>query len=127
MVGLSEVDAAVVVAVFAVRVVEVAIHQVVHVVAVRHGFVSTPWTVDVRALVSCAGVIRSTEGWILLGNLDVAFIEVVPVQRMHAAVVQVVDVPAVADCGMPAILTVHVAVVAVDLVPGHDLIPFITD
>jgi hypothetical protein len=50
----------VVVAVVAVRVVKVAGHSVVHMIAVRHRFVATSGPVDMAGLVPTAAVIRGT-------------------------------------------------------------------
>jgi hypothetical protein len=51
---LDEFDAAVVVAVIAVRMVEVPVHEIVNVVAVRYGFVPAPRSVDVSRLMAAA-------------------------------------------------------------------------
>jgi hypothetical protein len=56
--GSRNLDLAVVVAVVAVRVVQVAVHQVIDVVAVRHGLVAAARAVLVALVVLAAGVLR---------------------------------------------------------------------
>ena len=47
-----------VVAVAAVRVVQMAGHSIVHMIAVRHGFVATTGAVDMAGVVPAAAVVR---------------------------------------------------------------------
>ena len=54
----DDLDRAVIVAVVAVRVVKVAGHSIVHMIAVRHRFVATSGRVDMAGLVPTAAVVR---------------------------------------------------------------------
>jgi hypothetical protein len=101
----------VVIAVIAVRVVQVAFDQVIDVVAVRNGFVAAARAVLVFLVVLAAIVLRSALGWVAgidreLMLLDAAFGHVVQV-----AVVQVVHVAFVTDGGVAAAGAVLVCVV----------------
>jgi hypothetical protein len=108
----------VIVAVVAVRVVQVALHQVVDVVAVRHRLVAAPWPMLVVGVVPLAAVAGRAAVGIGGGNLDHVLVDMVAVRMMQVAVMQVVDMIAMADGGMPAAGTVNVGVVAVDGVVG---------
>jgi hypothetical protein len=116
----------VVVAVPVVGMVEVSAHQVVRVAAVRDRFVPASWPMNVLRAVAGTGVLRRTRVGVVGGDLQRAFVEMVAVQRVHAAVVQVIDVRAVPDGRVPAPFAVHVRVVAVDLVFIHHLFFFHT-
>jgi hypothetical protein len=81
----------------AMRVVQVPGHQVIHVIAMRHCFVTASRSVLVsrivpRALVlGCAGIrIGST-------HFDHVLIEMIPVRLMQMTVVQIIDMVVVPD------------------------------
>ena len=103
----------VVVAVVAVRVMEVPVDQVVDVVAVRHGLVPAAGAVGVGGVVSFAGVTRRTVRRVGLVDLEAVLVDVVAVGMMQVAVVQVVDVPFVIDADVAALGAVGVVVVGV--------------
>jgi len=105
----------------AVGMVEVPAHQVVDVVPVGHRFMATTGTVHVRRFVSGTHVLRRAGTWIRLGHFQPALVEMISMQRVHAAVVEIIDMCPMANRGMAAIFAVYVSMVAVDLVPGHDL------
>jgi hypothetical protein len=107
-------QSAVIVAVPAVRVMQVAHHEVIHVIAVRNRFVAASGTVDVRRIVGGAGVRRSAGVGIGGRNLDHVLVEMVAVRGVEVAVVQVIDVVSMPDRGMAAILAVDVGVVVVN-------------
>ena len=92
-----------VVAVVAVRMVQVPIHEVVGVVAVGNSGVAAVWAVLVARLVAAtivawraSGRVRRVDGQGML--LDCATVLVVQV-----AVVQVINVPLMQNAGMPAV------------------------
>ena len=62
----------VVVAVIAVRMMEVSVHEIVNVVAVRYGFVPAPRSVDVSRLMAAA--VRRALVRILCADLDLMLI-----------------------------------------------------
>ena len=90
-----------VVAVVAVRVVQVAINEVVRVVAMRYGFVAV------------AVMIRGADVRVSGADGDTVFIDVVAVRMVQVAIVQVIDVAFVFDGGVTAIRAVLVFVVGV--------------
>lgn len=117
-----QLEHAVIVAVVAVRVMQVAFDEVVDVVAVRHGLVPAARTVHVARLVRIARVpgraarrIRSPDG-------DGVLADVVAVHVMEMAVVKVVDVSFVAHRGVAAAFAMDVVVIIVRVVP-HPIAP----
>ncbi|MEX3690629.1 hypothetical protein AB3X91_16100 [Paraburkholderia sp. BR14263] len=89
-----------VIAVVAVRVVEMAVDQIIDVIAMRYRFVSAARAVDVARFmataVGCAFV------RILCADLDPVFVDVIAVRMMQMAVMQIVYVVAMPDGGVSA-------------------------
>ena len=108
---------AVVVAVAVVDVVQAAVDQVVHVVAVRHGFVAAACAVDVAA----AGVYGVAAVGVGFAHFDDVFVVVAVVLVVQMAVVQVVGVAVVADGGVAAACAVDMGVVFVGVAVAHSV------
>lgn len=106
---------AVVIAVVAVGVVQVAIDQIVDMVTVGHSFVAAAWAVNVAWLVAVANVCRGTGGWVGGTHSDHVFVHMVTVGVVQMAVVQVVHMAIVTHSGVAAAWTVLVGVVGVGL------------
>jgi hypothetical protein len=103
----------VIVAVVAVRVVQMAVDQIVDVVAVRHRLVAATRPVLVPRLVAGAAVIGRAAVGIAGRHLDDVLVDVIAVGMVQVAVVQIVDVVAVANGAMTAVGTVLVRVIGV--------------
>lgn len=101
------------------RVVQVAVDEIVHVVAVRDGFVSAAVAVDVARFVSVAGVVGRADGGMGVAHLDAVLVDVVFMRKMQMAVVEVIHVIAVLDRGVTAAWAVDVVRMMVDRVLGH--------
>ena len=95
------------------RVVQVAINEVVGVVAMRHGFVAATGAVDVSRFVAAAVVVRRAGIRVGGADGDAVFIDVIAVRVVQVAVVQVINVAFVFDGGVTAIRAVLVFVVGV--------------
>ena len=102
-----------VVAVVAVRVVQVAIDEVIDVVAMRYGFVSAAGAVYMSRFVAVAVMIWGADVRVGGADGDAVFIDVVVVRVVQVAVVQVINVAFVFDGGVTAIRAVLVFVVGV--------------
>lgn len=107
------------VAVALARVVQVAVDEIVHVVAVRDGLVSAAGAVDVAGFVSVAGVVGRAPGGVGVAHLDAVLVHVVFVREVQMAVVEVVHVIAVLDRGVTAAGAMDVVRMMVDRVLGH--------
>ena len=102
-----------VVAVVAMRMMQVTIHEVVDVVTVRHGLVPALGAVLVRRLVSGAGVPRRAVGGVVPTDRDLVLVDVVAVRMVQVARVKVVDVAFVPNGRMTALGAVLVLVLVV--------------
>jgi hypothetical protein len=111
----------VIVAVAAVRMVQVAVDEVIHVVAVRHGLVAAARAMLVVGSVGLAVVLRSACVGILRAYPDRVLVVVALVGVMKVAVVQIVDVTVVLDSGVSAAGTVDMLMGLMDFVFGHDV------
>ncbi|MBL8922437.1 MAG: hypothetical protein JNJ54_26535 [Myxococcaceae bacterium] len=108
-----------IVAVGAVRVMQVPPDEEVDVVSVRDRLVSAASAVDVALLVSRALVRGGARRGVPAVHLDHALIDVPGVGVVQVALVEVIDVIAVADGRVPAPWAVDVLVAGVGVV-GHD-------
>jgi hypothetical protein len=109
----------VVVAVVAVWVVQVTIHQIVGVVAVRDGLVATPLAVDVVRVVAAAVMVGRAGSRVAVRDLDDVLIDMVTMGMVQVPIMQVVDVPIVLDGLMAAPWSVNVVVRFVDIASRH--------
>lgn len=109
----GELDWAVVVAVVAVREVQVAVDQVAGVIAVGHGLVAAAGAVDVTGFVAAALVVGRAGGGVRLGDLDAVLVHVTLMGVVEVTVVQIVHVPVMLDGGVAAAFAVDVIVVGV--------------
>lgn len=100
-----------IVAVVAMRMMQVAVHQIIDVIAVRHRFVSTVRAVDVIFRMARANVLRRAAGQIGCGYIERVFFDLAAGRVVQVAVVQVIDVVAVLDRGVAAVLAVLMIVV----------------
>jgi hypothetical protein len=108
-----------VVAVVLVGVVQVARDEVVHVVAVRHGFVTATRRMFVVWLVPAAAVLRGAAVRVVGVDGDGVLVDVALVRMVQVAVVQVVHVAVVQDRHVPAAGAVLVRMVGVGGVFAH--------
>jgi hypothetical protein len=92
----------VVVAVIAVRVVQVTADQVVDVISVRDRLVTAAWSMFVIVLVLVAVVPRRAVGGVGVGHRDRVGLDAVGRVVVQLPVVQVVDVVVMADGRVPA-------------------------
>ena len=108
-----------VVAVPVVRMVEVAVHEVVDVIPMRHGLVPASRTVHVTRLMPVTAVIGRAVGGVRGIDGDPVLVAVIVVRMMQVPLVQVVDVTLVTNGDVAAVLTV-LMIVLVDLVAHAD-------
>jgi hypothetical protein len=91
-----------IIAVIPVGMMQVSVDQIVDVIAVRHRLVPASRTVHVPAVVSAAAVLGRAPVRIGGRYLDRVLVHVIGVHMVQMAVVEIVDVIAVANSGMPA-------------------------
>lgn len=112
-----------VIAVVAVGVVQVALHQVIHVVAMRDCFVPAARAVLMARLVRAAVVVRSASGRVSRAHRQDVFVDVIAVGVMQVPIVQVILVVIVQDCRVTAAGTVLVGMLTVLLTLAHGFLP----
>lgn len=93
-----------VVTVIAMRVMQMAVDEIIDVIAVRHRFVAAPGSVNVAWLVACA--VGSTLIRILCAHLEPVFVHVISMGMVQVTIVQIVDVIAVLNRSVSAVRTV---------------------
>jgi hypothetical protein len=111
------VDLAVVVAVVAVRVVQVAVHQIIDVLAVRDRLVAAVRPVLVCRVVGAARVFRRAGAGVGAVDFQLVFLDAAFAMVVQVAIVKVIDVVAVLDRRMTAIRAVLVVMFLV--MGGH--------
>ncbi len=114
-----------VVAVVPVRMMQMAVHQVIHMVPVRHCLVPASLTVHVPRFVPRTCVGRRTDIWIGLAHFQGALIHMAVMRVVQVTIMQIVDVILVNDCRMSTAGAVHVRMVFMRLVFAHDDYSFI--
>lgn len=102
-----------VVAVVAVGVVQVPVHEVVHMVAVGHGFMSAAGAMHVARLVPGACVRGRADVRVGGGDGDAVLVHMVAVGVVQVAVVQIVSVSVMDDGSVTAAGAVSVIVIGV--------------
>lgn len=95
-----------IVTVIAVRMMQPAIHEIIHVIAMRDGFVPAIWAVLVRA-----ASFRRTALGILGTDRDGVLVDMVLVHMVEVTVVKIVHMAIVQDRGVAAVWTVLMGVV----------------
>ena len=101
-----------IVAMVAVRMMQMAIDQIVHMVSVGHRFVAASRSVHMAGVVTTAAVLRCAPVGVGCGDLDHMLIHVVTMDMMEMPIMQIVDMAIVIDGSMPAIRAVHMRVIA---------------
>jgi hypothetical protein len=111
-----------IVAMTSMGMVQMTVDKIVDMVAVRNGLVSATWSVNVPALVAAASMTGGACVRIDRRDFErMLFDRTVGIHVVQVAIVQVVDVVFVLHCGMPAVGTVLVVVVFVDV--SHQIVP----
>jgi len=110
----DDLELSMVVAVAIVLVVQVAIDQVIDMVAVRDRRVSASGSVHVVGRVGRADMSAGAGGWVVSRDLqDMLFDHSVEGRVMQVSIVEVVDMSIMFDCRMPAVFSVDMVMVFV--------------
>jgi hypothetical protein len=115
-----------VVAVCAVGMVEMAVHQIVDMVAVGHRLMAAARSVPVLTVMAAAIMIGRAPFGVAPSDLDRVFVDMPLMGMMEVPVVKVVDMIAMLDGDMPAVRPVGMGMILMDpmVVVGHDCSPF---
>lgn len=112
-----------IVAVIAVRMVQMSIDQVIDMIAMRDCFVATVWTMNMAGVMAGALVGRRARSRISVADFDdVFFHRAIRVHVVQMSVVQIVDMITMLDTGVLAVGTVDVVMVGVRI--GHPRVSY---
>jgi hypothetical protein len=92
----------------AMRMVQMPGHEVIHVISVRHCFVTASRSVFVSRIVTGARMLRRAGIRIGPTHFDHVLIEMIPVRLMQMTVVQIIDMVVVLDGHMTTPCTMNV-------------------
>jgi hypothetical protein len=96
-----------------VLVMQPTLNEVIDMIAVRHGFMTARWTVFMSRLMACMLIVWRALGRIRVAHLDHVLVDVIAMRMVHVPVMQVVDMIAMADRGVPTVRTVLMRVIGV--------------
>lgn len=108
-----------VVAVATVGMMQMAIDEVVDVVAVGNGFVAAAGAVDMSGVMRATGVPRGAGSRVGGGEADRVFVDMTVMKMVQMAIVQIVDVIFMLDGGMTAAGGMLVGMFGMDSTGGH--------
>lgn len=111
------------IAMVTVRVMQVAIDEIVDVVAVLHSFVAAARAVHVVGIMAGTLMLRRALGWVSPADLEDMLVAMCFVRMMQLPFVQIVDVIAVYYRGVPAIRAMFVRMVADRIAVLHGASP----
>lgn len=112
-------DRAMIVAMVAVRMMQVTADQIVDMVAVRHGLVAAAWAVHMLPVVATAAVAGRATFGIGRADRDHMLVDAVAMRVVQMTILQVIDMAVVLDRGVAAAGSVAVAgLLGVDVFHG---------
>ena len=116
-----------VVAVIAIGKMQMAVDEIVNVIAMRDRLVAAVGAMDMGSIVAAAVMALGAAGGVRLAYFHHMLIDMAFMRAMQVAVVEVVDVVVMLDCGMTAVGAMLVRMVLVDFViDGHRVVrPFL--
>ncbi|HMJ30599.1 MAG TPA: hypothetical protein VK512_17965 [Xanthobacteraceae bacterium] len=111
-----------VIAVIAVWVMKLPVHEIVDVIAMRDGFVPAVRAVLVRAM----GFRRATR-WVLCGDGDDMLVNVILMHVVKVAIMKIVHMALMPDCGVAAARAVLMRVIEMMFLGTCHIFPFRND
>jgi hypothetical protein len=103
----------VVVAVITVRMVQVPVNQIIHMVTMGYRGMAATWSMHVISGMTGTLVLWRTGVWVRRRDANHMFIDMVAVRMVHMAIVQVVNMAFMLNSDVPAIGSMLVVVVGV--------------
>jgi hypothetical protein len=105
--------------------VQVVGDEVVDMVSVGHCLVATVHTMAMSGLMPIAAMGRCACCWVLCGDVEPMFIDMVAMQMVQMSVMQIVGVATMADGRMPTVRSVLVIMMLMDKMVVHCRTPFV--
>lgn len=94
-----------------VRMMQVAVDQIVNVITVRYCFVPASWPVDMPRFMAAAVMARRALVRIFRADLEPVFVHMITMRMMQMSIMQIIDMIAVPDGGMATVRAMLVVVV----------------
>src|SRR5207237_38805 len=120
--NLSPLHLTMIIAMAAMRVVQMAVHQVIGVIAVRHSFVAAAGAMLVGLVMAAAVMLGSALARVLLADRQLVLFHIFPLDVVQVAVVQVIDVVVMLDGGVAAAGAMLMVVVGVAGTGRHGIL-----
>lgn len=98
------------------RMMQMSVHQIIHMIAMRHRFVTAAFSVHMPGLVRLTGMASSASGRIRFRHFQCVFVKMSFMRMMQMPVMQIIHMPLVQYRRMPAVRAVHVRMVVVYVV-----------
>lgn len=116
-----DLDGTVVITVIAVRMVQMAVDEIVDMIAVRDRFVAAAWAMDVSGIMSGAAMVGRATIRVLVAHLNAMFIHMIGVRMVKMTIVEVVHMVAMPNRDVAALRSVGVIVVGMmrKIAGGH--------
>jgi hypothetical protein len=108
-----------IVAVGAMGKVQVTADEIIHMIAMRNGLVPTSRSMAVRGVVTAAGMGRSAGSRILAGHVQGVLVDMVAMDEVEVAIVQVVGMVFMGNRLVAAVGSMLVSVVVMDRMGAH--------
>ena len=99
---LRQIDRSMIIAMVAVRMMQMPVHQIIDVVAMGDRLMPTPRSMHMPGLVSGAAVLRRAAIGVLGRHFNHVLVDMVPVRMVQVPVMEKVDMVAMPDGGMTA-------------------------
>jgi len=106
----------------AVGMMQVAINEIVYVVAVRNRFMTAPWSMHMPWLVACTSMVRDAGIRIRVRHLNRVLVNMIPMGMVQMAIVQVINVTVMLYRRMTAVGAMFVGMIFVN-VAAHVSLP----
>ena len=105
-----------------VGMMQVAINEIVYVVAVRNLFMTTSWPMHMTWLVACTGMVRGAGIRIRVRHLNRVLVNMIPMRMVQMTIVQVINVTVMFYHRMTAVGAMFVGMVFVNIAAHLNLL-----
>lgn len=102
-----------IIAMITVGMVQMAINQIIDVITMRHGFMSTAGAMHMAGLMALAMVIRCAAIRIFIAHLNDMLIDMVGMGMVQMTIMQIVDVVLVMHCSVSTVRAMFMVVIGV--------------
>lgn len=106
--------------------VQMAGDQIINMVSVRHCLMSAVHAMAMSGLMPLAAMGRRAPSWVLCGDTEPMFIDMVTMRMMKMSVMEIIGVAVMGDGRMPAVRSMLMGRMLMDGVVVHRKTPFVS-